>query len=293
MKQKTKNNLIIFGILIICIVGFILIIVWNSDKEEDSFKPTNFSEMSSDFDLENITYKAVDYQGNQIFGESYYGVNGIYTKEKPLIREEYYYTYWVKNDSYYVEPTELIIDENYRNQTMIAKAYKKVNLSDDINVIDRNNYYPHNEIGFVQKEEYWDIAEFEIRYQSEERTRFPFGAIMIFEYDKQIDDLVCEGIHTHFPDFYSMDSVENRGDAFEIEKDEGDWERREINCVIEKYFEKELDNNKIKIVVYPNDFFLIDWDFTEEYELKLGVEDYLMNPLNKPIFEGEINLSKR
>lgn len=284
----TKNNWIIYGFILF---GIILVIaLLNLDLEyKGVVKETiNFSKISSEYDLENLTYKAVDYQGNEISGESYYGVDGVYTKEKPLIQGEHYYTYWVKNDSYYIEPVELIIDENHRNQSIIAKAYKKVNLSNDIKVVDVNNYL-YDEISFVQKDEYFDVAEFDIKYYSKERTRFPFGAIIVFEYDKQIDDFVCYTIfEVRFPNFYSMNNVDNRGDAFEIERDKGEWERIEIYCVVEKYFEKELTNNKIKISIYPKDFFLIDWDFTEEYELRLGIEDYLTYPLNKPIFEGEI-----
>ncbi len=289
------NKKFLFNLIWIIIValGIVLIIFANkyaNNIRENNVELTiNYSEISSELDLENLTYKATDYQGNDIVGESYYGVDGTYTKEKPIIQGGHYYTYWVKNKDYYIAPAELEIDETHRNQSIIAKAYKKVNLSDDVNVVDRNNFYDYNEISFVKYDNNFDIAEFEIKYQSEERTRFPFGAMIIFEYDKQINDLECgDTIKVYFPDFYSMQSVENRADSFEIEEDRGDWERMEINCFIGKYSEKVLENKKIKFSIYPKDFFLIDYDFKEEYELELGVEDYFMNQLNKPIFEGEI-----
>ena len=281
-----------FFIILFLILIFYVIPHLASNNDEVEIERTNFSVISDNYDLENITYKAVDYQGNKIFGGNYYGVDGTYTKDKPLIQGEHYYTYWVKNNSYYIAPAELEIDETHRNQSVIAKAYKKVNLSGDIRVMDTNTYsLDFNEIIFIKnKDGLFDIAEFEIRYKSEERTRFPFGAVIIFEYDRQSDDLTCEGIKMRVPYFYSMQSVDSRADAFGIEEDEGDWVIKEINCVIEKYYEKTLTNNKIKITIYPNDFFLGDWDFEEEYGLILGVEDYLMNPLNKPIFEEEITI---
>jgi len=297
MKSKkaqtsiTATNLIILFIFLIGTISLYFLLK-NLTPEDEKELIINYSELSEEYNLENIIYKAVDYQGNEIIGKSYYGVDGTYTKEKPLIQGEHHYTYWVKNDSYYIEPKELVIDETHRNQTIIAKAYKKVNLSEDIRIIDHNNYPTYNEISFIEKKDgLFDIAEFEIIYNSKERTRFPFGAVIIFEYDKQIDDLKCANtFRTYFPNFYSMGSRENRRGAFEIEEDEGDWKTLEINCFVEKYYEKILTNNIIKISIYPNDFFLGDWNFKEEYELLLGVEDYLMNPLNKPIYEGEITI---
>ena len=238
-----------------------IVIIWQGFKDltpkENVRIEINYSEISNDYDLQNLTYKAVDYQGNEIFGESYYGVDGTYTKEKPLIKGESYYTYWVKNDSYYIEPGELVIDKTHRNQSIITKAYKKVNLSDDIRVIDTYNYYPYNEIGF-RRIELQDVAEFEVRYYSEKRTRFPFRAVIIFEYDKQFD-LGCDLVRVRVPDFYYISSVNNTVDAFGLEEDIGDWEIMKSRCFVEKYLEKELINNKIKITVVPNDFLLIDW----------------------------------
>ena len=295
-KQEEQTSPIVTTLLIILLFVCAIIIVWqvvkNTIPNEDNVELIiNYSEISDDYDLENITYLVVDWEGNEIFGENYYSSGYEFTKETPIIQGENYYVFWVDNDEYYINPGEFELDTEHRNQSIVAKAYKKENLSEhNVGVYDVENYSPY-ETKFKKYDDFTDIAEFEIIYRGDKRTKFPFGALIIFEYDKNIADVICtNSMKMYIPDYYAMSSVDNDLDAFEIDEDKGEWERKEFRCLIEKYNHKNITNNKIKFTIIPNDFYMEKYDFDEEWDLMMGFEDKYANLINKPIFEGEITI---
>ena len=116
-KKPKKKRSYFWVWIIIFIVGLMGILylenkeIRNNDKQEE-VKIDFSSEEYKDIDLwkENITFEARDYDGNLVTGIAWFGVNGIYSKERPLIFGENEYTYWSQNDSYIIIPEKLIPD---------------------------------------------------------------------------------------------------------------------------------------------------------------------------------------
>ena len=91
-KKPKKKRSYFWVWIIIFIVGLMGILylenkeIRNNDKQEE-VKIDFSSEEYKDIDLwkENITFEARDYDGNLVTGIAWFGVNGIYSTQTPLI----------------------------------------------------------------------------------------------------------------------------------------------------------------------------------------------------------------
>lgn len=293
MKNKKAQNEIISVVLIILLVIAAIVIVWqvvknaiNEEALENTVtqEPINLSE----YDNMTILHKALDIDGNEVTGVTYYGVNGIYSLKEPVYIGTNRYSFWIYNESYFVEPAEFKeIDETTKNQTVVLKAYKKQDITDSIGMTGDS---VTGDIVF-RNEDLDDVAYFKLLYYSTKASRFPFGALVIFEYDARIQDVSCgssyytdNAYQTTYPRYYTFDLATNRATAFEIPKDDGDFSNMEFYCSIIKYNESILISNNIKTTIVPKDFYLEKIDYTETYELKLGYEDKYINAVSKPIY---------
>lgn len=291
MKNKKALLDITTTILIVLLVLVIatIVILWYTVKGAIDSNTSDDSIVAEIVNLsayENLTinHKALDKNGNEITGISYYGINGVYSTKKPIFTGTNRYSFWIYNETYFVEPNEFKeIDETTKNQTVILKAYKRENISDSIRIYGRGIM---GEIEF-EDEDLNEVANFELRYHSTKDSRFPFGSMIIFEQDVKIRGIYCGSAYeVMYPRYYSMEKATNRAFSFEISADDGEYTEMEFYCTVIKYKETELISRMIKITIIPKDLYLEKIDYTEIYELKLGYEDKYLNQITKPIYIG-------
>lgn len=284
-KNKIIQNVaggIFLGVFILFCIFFIGLFLNNLDgNETEKSIATNWSE----YENLSVIYRAFDIKGNQVTGENYYGIFGLFSLEKPIITGNNNYRFWVKNESYFVIPNELVYDEDKVNQSIDLIAIKKQNIT--FKLYNKDDVYSDKII--LRDYENDDRGNFILKYTSNKESAFPFGAIVIFEMDAHLR-ITCDAMESWVPGSHSINYVTNRAFAFELSEDKGEFGMKEIPCTIYKYKQTNLTSNKIYVTVIPNDAYLERVDYTETFELMFGVEDKYLNKISKPIYEGEIEI---
>lgn len=301
MKKKkkitpNKGPLWVLGLTVLAILIIWLILPQNNSNEKEiETNVINFSSQEYkdlDFDKENITFEARDQKGELITGKEWFGVNGVYFQEKPLIFGENEYSYWVENDSYIVFPEILIPDVYHTKQSIVASAFKIENLTKNFRVLNQNY---EEEFSWKPWDEDYEISEMRIDYHSSKYSKFPLGGVLIFEYDKNIQKINCNEVEKGIPEYwtqgvYYMQNFNSRVTSFFLQPDEGDYERVTLECRMKKLKHLKIENNKILISFYPMNYYLENYYLDEGFDIMVGVEDYYMNMKTKKVLEKEIIL---
>ena len=282
-------------IVVLAIFVFLIFIVLNSNNQKNEQESTivNFSNYPN-LDFQNVTYGATDSDGNNVKGQEWFGVNGIFSQEKPLIFGENHYTFWVNNQSYYIAPKNLIPDTFHKNQSIILNAIKIIGFP-QISVTDYGTYdFGTTTIslrrGFIQdySEPSLYSGAFVINYFSHEESQLPFGGVLIIEHYNQIKIDCANLLKTYIPTFYYFQSKNYYAEIYKIPSDfdQGNYSVEKINCQILAFPQYNLNLSNIKITIYPN------IGLVEDSRFRFDIENKYYENISSPVYEKELNLTK-
>jgi len=282
-RDKFKNKIGLIKIVAFVIIGvsfaFFMAHLLNDLDSNEAAAPVEMVDFSSpeyeDLDFGNVTYEAVDPVGTPVQGDEWFGVNGQFSQEEPLVFGENEYVYWIDSETHFVEPGILSPDIYHTEQKVLVPAVP-FNNEPKIRVrqINRDGFYDEENIVFEYYDELDEIAQIDIDfYESSGEAFLPFGGILMIEMDRSVNDITCtEFYERHQLDAPALHSVDTRAYYFEIPQgyDGYDYALHNTRCMIERNKNKELNYNKIHFRFFPADFFI------EDGELKIGVENYNM-----------------
>ena len=296
MKSEWKAWLLILlaTLFVIGVVVWYIVSYINYQPSGANNNPTIVFSNYPNADFNNINYSATDSSGNKVLGTEWFGVNGNFTKDRPLIFGTNQYTYWVDNSSYYILPQILVPDQYHKNQSVILNATLKKNLLfqlvDEINVVKLTNTSNlmllrgfDNSGNDSSPLEY--AGGFSIRYypNPQESSQIPFGAVLIFEHNRELRT-ECPNLMRSTTDtgFYTLDSIDNKYDAYVIPKDFGG----NAFCEVIGYPLYNIPSTEMKVSIYPNQAYVL---FNQ---LRIEVENpYLLENLSSPIYENKFNVT--
>jgi len=170
-----------------------------------------------------------------VSGTAYYKVNDLpaTTTAKTNVKSGERYTYWVSNDSYYVEPVVFIAEPGVND--IVADAWE--NASATITGYDVVNHETITNGAYNTSMGANDQANIQITYQgTAKKSAGPFGGVMVVEYNSTISSVTCTGDYLlpenpyHLTYTTSATTHTYKAWAYSSEVDDGSGAVRTFDC---------------------------------------------------------------
>jgi len=170
-----------------------------------------------------------------VSGTAYYKVNDLpaTTTAKTNVRSGEKYTYWVSNDTYYVEPVVFVAKPGAND--IVADAWQ--NASATITGYDTVNHQTTTNGAYNTSMGANDQANIQITYQgTAKKSAGPFGGVMVLEYNSTISSVTCTGDYLlsdnpyHLTYTTSATTHTYKAWAYSSEVDDGSGAVRTFDC---------------------------------------------------------------